>query len=115
MSEEKELVTKIDEESNSEFDESKAYHLFEPAKPGEEPPKDIWIPNRKERRLMKKRGARAAAKMYDDSIAAARSHLNQPDYKNEIYKALYERVLQRKEEALKELEKIDGDAVIEGN
>ena len=27
---------------------------WEPAKPGEKPPKEVWIPNRRQRRAMKK-------------------------------------------------------------
>lgn len=90
---------------------------FEAAQEGDELPKEIWIPNRRERRLMKKRGKKsekALAKMYQNAINDARDFVNTPSYKNEIYKSLYEKVKQRREEAERELEK-NGINVTEGN
>jgi len=52
--------------------------------------------------------------MYQNAINDARDFVNTPSYKNEIYKSLYERVKQRREEAEKELEK-NGINVTEGN
>lgn len=79
---------------------------FEPAKEGEELPKEIWIPNRRERRLMKKRGNKMEKflfKFYQNAIDEARDYVNTPNYKNEIYKALYEKTKARNEELEKEI------------
>lgn len=90
--------------------------MFEFAEDGEIP-KEIWIPNRKERRLMKKYGnkaEKATAKFYQSAIDSAKGFVNTPNYKNEIYKALYEKVKTRNEELDKEIEK-NGISVVEGN
>lgn len=92
-------------------------HVFEPAKEGEKLPEGIWIPNRRERRIMKKRGnkaEKAMAKFYQNAIDDAREYVNTPNYKNEIYKALYEKVKIRNEELEKEIEK-NGISAVEGN
>ena len=90
---------------------------FEPAKEGEELPKEIWIPNRRERRLMKKRGNKMEkflSKFYQNAIDEARDYVNTPNYKNEIYKALYEKTKARNEELEKEIAK-NGITTNEGN
>lgn len=90
---------------------------FEPAKEGEELPKEIWIPNRRERRLMKKRGnkmEKALSKFYQNAIDEARDYVNTPNYKNEIYKALYEKTKARNEELEKEISQ-NGITANEGN
>lgn len=90
---------------------------FEPAKEGEELPKEIWIPNRRERRLMKKRGnkmEKAVSKFYQEAINDAKEYVNTPDYKNEIYKALYEKTKMRNEKLEKEIAE-NGIATTEGN
>lgn len=90
---------------------------FEPAKEGEELPKEIWIPNRRERRLMKKRGnkmEKTLSKFYQSAIDEARDYVNTPDYKNEIYKALYEKTKARNEELEKEISQ-NGITTNEGN
>lgn len=90
---------------------------FEPAKENEELPKEIWIPNRRERRLMKKRGnkmEKALSKFYQSAIDEARDYVNTPDYKNEIYKALYEKTKARNEELEKEISQ-NGITANEGN
>ena len=90
---------------------------FEPAKEGEELPKEIWIPNRRERRLMKKRGnkmEKALSKFYQSAIDEARDYVNTSDYKNEIYKALYEKTKARNEELEKEISQ-NGITANEGN
>lgn len=90
---------------------------FEPAKEGEEPPKNIWIPNRRERRLMKKRGnkiEKAMSKFYQEAITDAKEYVNTSNYKNEIYKALYEKVKARNEEMEREIA-TNGTTVAEGN
>ena len=92
--------------------------LFEPAKPDELPPENIWIPNRRERRAMKKHGnkmEKAMSKFYQEAINDARDYVNTPDYKNEIYKALYEKTKARNEELEKEIANLNGTATIEGN
>ena len=90
---------------------------FEPAKEGEELPKEIWIPNRRERRLMKKRGNKMEkflSKFYQNAINEARDYVNTPNYKNEIYKALYEKTKARNEELEKEIAE-NGITANEGN
>lgn len=90
---------------------------FEPAKPDELPPKNIWIPNRRERRAMKKHGnkmEKAMSKFYQEAINDARDYVNTPDYKNEIYKALYEKTKARNEELEKEIAQ-NGITANEGN
>ena len=92
--------------------------LFEPAKPDELPPENIWIPNRRERRAMKKHGnkmEKAMSKFYQEAINDARDYVNTPDYKNEIYKALYEKTKARNEELEKEIANLNGTATVEGN
>lgn len=88
---------------------------LELAKPGEEMP-DIWIPNRRERRLMKKKGktAKAVAKFYQEAIDTAKEHVNTPSYKNEIYKALYERIRERRENLERTIEE-NGIGTVEEN
>lgn len=101
------------------IDEPKEWKpLFEPAKPDELPPENIWIPNRRERRAMKKRGnkmEKAMSKFYQEAINDARDYVNTPDYKNEIYKALYEKTKARNEELEKEIANLNGTATVEGN
>ena len=90
---------------------------FEPAKEGEELPKEIWIPNRRERRAMKKHGnkmEKAISKFYQEAINDARDYVNTPNYKNEIYKALYEKTKARNEELEKEISQ-NGITANEGN
>lgn len=90
---------------------------FEPAKPDELPPENIWIPNRRERRAMKKHGnkmEKAMSKFYQEAINDARDYVNTPDYKNEIYKALYEKTKARNEELEKEISQ-NGVTANEGN
>ena len=97
--------------------EAEWHHAFEPAKDGEELPKEIWIPNRRERRLMKKRGnkaEKALAKFYQSAIDDAKDYVNTANYKNEIYKSLYEKIKVRNEELEKEIEK-NGISTVEGN
>ena len=92
--------------------------LFEPAKPDELPPENIWIPNRRERRAMKKHGnkmEKAMSKFYQEAINDARDYVNTPNYKNEIYKALYEKTKARNEELEKEIANLNGTATVEGN
>ena len=92
--------------------------LFEPAKPDELPPENIWIPNRRERRAMKKHGnkmEKAMSRFYQEAINDARDYVNTPDYKNEIYKALYEKTKARNEELEKEIANLNGTATVEGN
>ena len=101
------------------IDEPKEWKpLFEPAKPDELPPEIIWIPNRRDRRALKKHGnkmEKAMSKFYQEAINDARDYVNTPDYKNEIYKALYEKTKARNEELEKEIANLNGTATVEGN
>lgn len=112
-----EIMTTSLETDLSNADTSEWKPAFEPAKEGDELPKEIWIPNRRERRLMKKRGSKAEkalSKFYQNAINEAREYVNTPDYKNEIYKALYEKTKARNEELEKEIAQ-NGIAANEGN
>lgn len=103
-----------------------AQELWEPARPGETL-ENIWIPNRRERRKMlkakgKKRHMRAIGKILQEAENAAKSS---PEFKTEIYKALYENLrkmtenieeelAQKNENEEKEKESID-NGTTEGN
>lgn len=83
-----------------------AQDLWEPAKPGETL-ENIWIPNRRERRKMlkakgKKRHMRAMGKILQEAENCAKGS---PEFKKEIYKALYDnlkKMTENIEEELKE-------------
>lgn len=68
-----------------------AQDLWEPAQPGETL-ENVWIPNRRQRRKMlnakgKKRGMRQMGKILQATEDYAKTN---PDFKKELYKALYE-------------------------
>lgn len=83
-----------------------AQELWEPAKPGETL-ENVWIPNRRERRRMlsgkgtKKRNKRAMKAMGQLLNAAEQSAKTNPEFKKEVYKALYEN-LQKMTEGIEE-------------
>lgn len=83
-----------------------AQELWEPAKPGETL-ENVWIPNRRERRKMlhakgKKRGMRAMGKILQ---AAEQSAKENPDIKQDIYRALYDNLRKMTENLEEELSK----------
>ena len=83
-----------------------AQELWEPAKPGETL-ENVWIPNRRERRKMlhakgKKRGMRAMGKILQ---AAEQSAKENPDIKQDIYRALYDNLRKMTENLEEELAK----------
>ena len=80
--------------------------LWEPAKPGETI-ENVWIPNRRERRRMlrakgKKRGMRVMGKLLHEAEKSA--HEN-PDVRQDIYKALYDNLKKMTENIEEELAK----------
>lgn len=82
--------------------------LWEPAKPGETLD-DVWIPNRKERRRMMqakkgrdKKTKRAMGKLLKQTEDYARKN---PDFKQDLYKALYENLLKKTANIEEELKK----------
>ena len=80
--------------------------LWEPAKPGETL-ENVWIPNRRERRKMlhakgKKRGMRIMGKLLREAEKSA--HEN-PDVRQDIYKALYDNLKKMTENIEEELAK----------
>lgn len=83
-----------------------AQDLWEPAKPGETL-ENVWIPNRRERRKMlhakgRKRGMRVMGKILQQAEACAKEN---PDFKKEIYKALYENLQKMTENIEEDLQK----------
>jgi type IV secretory pathway VirB4 component len=83
-----------------------AQELWEPAKPGETL-ENVWIPNRRERRRMlhakgRKRGMRAIGKALQ---AAEQSAKENPEIRQDIYKALYENLKKMTENIEEDLAK----------
>ena len=83
-----------------------AQELWEPAQPGETL-ENVWIPNRRERRRMlnakgKKRGMRALGKMFQETESYAK---NNPEFKKELYRALYENLKKKAENIEEEFKK----------
>lgn len=75
-----------------------AQDLWEPAQPGETL-ENVWIPNRRERRKMlnakgKKRGMRQMGKILQQTENYAKQN---PDFKKELYRALYENLMKKTE------------------
>ena len=83
-----------------------AQELWEPAKPGETL-ENIWIPNRRERRKMlsgkgvQKKRKRAMKFMGQLLNIAEKSAKESPEFKKDVYKALYEN-LQKMTEGIEE-------------
>ena len=83
-----------------------AQELWEPAKPGETL-ENVWIPNRRERRKMlsgkgvQKNKKRAMKFMGQLLNIAEQSAKESPEFKQEVYKALYEN-LQKMTEGIEE-------------
>lgn len=94
-----------------------AQELWEPAQPGETL-ENVWIPNRRERRKMlhakgRKKGMRVMGKILKEANEAAKTN---PQFKREIYKALYEN-LQKLTEGLEEKfeKEQEENGTVEGN
>ena len=83
-----------------------AQELWEPAKPGETL-ENVWIPNRRERRKMlsgkgvQKKRKRAMKFMGQLLNIAEKSAKESPEFKKDVYKALYEN-LQKMTEGIEE-------------
>ena len=83
-----------------------AQELWEPAKPGETL-ENVWVPNRRERRKMlsgkgvKKKNKRAMKFMGQLLNIAEKSAKESPEFKKDVYKALYEN-LQKMTEGIEE-------------
>ena len=83
-----------------------AQELWEPAKPGETL-ENVWIPNRRERRKMlsgkgvQKKKKRAMKFMGQLLNIAEKSAKESPEFKKDVYKALYEN-LQKLTEGIEE-------------
>ena len=107
-----------------------AQELWEPAKPGETLD-NIWIPNRRERRKMlsgkgvKKNKKRAMKAMGQLLQAAEQRAKENPEFRKDVYKALYEnlqkmtegieeKLEQKNKEELEEKEKNE-NGIVEGN
>lgn len=105
-----------------------AQELWEPAKPGETLD-NVWIPNRRERRKMlsgkgvQKKKKRAMKFMGQLLNIAEKSAKESPEFKKDVYKALYEN-LQKMTEGIEEkleqknqeeLKEKNENGTIEGN
>ena len=94
-----------------------AQDLWEPAQPGETL-ENVWIPNRKERRRMlnakgRKRGLRTLGQMFQKTENYAKQN---PEFKQELYKALYENLKIKAAEKEEEFKKENiENGTIEGN
>ena len=92
-----------------------AQELWEPAKPGETL-ENIWIPNRRERRKMlsgkgvKKRNKRAMKAMGQLLNIAEQSAKESPEFKKEVYKALYDNLKKMTENIEEDLKKKNEEA-----
>ena len=87
-----------------------AQELWEPAKPGETLD-NVWIPNRRERRKMlsgkgvqknKKRAMKAMGQLLN---IAEQSAKESPEFKKEVYKALYDNLKKMTENIEEDLKK----------
>ena len=83
--------------------------LWEPAKPGEKL-EDVWIPNRKQRRWMKrKKNQTKAAANFIQAIQDAQNYSKSDTFKKDVYKDLYNNLKKLREQKEKELkEENDG-------
>lgn len=107
-----------------------AQELWEPAKPGETLD-NVWIPNRRERRKMlsgkgvkknKKRAMRAMGQLLQ---AAEQNAKENPEFRKDVYKALYENLqkmtegieekLEQKNKEEQELKEKEENGTTEGN
>ena len=107
-----------------------AQELWEPAQPGETLD-NVWIPNRRERRKMlsgkgvkksKKRAMRAMGQLLQ---AAEQSAKENPEFRKDVYKALYENLqkmtegieekLEQKNKEEQELKEKEENGTVEGN
>lgn len=74
--------------------------IFEPAKEGDVLPEGIWIPNRKERRLIKKNKEKNTKKI----IGSFKDFLYSEYFFQDLYKDLYENLKKKRIELEKEEE-----------
>ena len=87
-----------------------AQELWEPAKPGETLD-NVWIPNRRERRKMlngkgaKKKNKRAMKAIGQLLNAAEKSAKENPEFRKEVYKALYDNLKKMTENIEEDLKK----------
>ena len=87
-----------------------AQELWEPAKPGETL-ENVWVPNRRERRKMlsgkgvKKKNKRAMKFMGQLLNIAEQSAKESPEFKKEVYKALYDNLKKMTENIEEDLKK----------
>ena len=87
-----------------------AQELWEPAKPGETL-ENVWIPNRRERRKMlngkgvKKKNKRAMKAIGQLLNIAEQSAKESPEFKKEVYKALYDNLKKMTENIEEDLKK----------
>lgn len=89
--------------------------LWEPAKPGEEAPEEVWVPNRVQRRAMgKKKNQRKGLKNLLGLTKNAKEFVkDDKDFRQQMYKELYENLKNKTEnieEKLKEQDENGADA-----
>lgn len=73
--------------------------VFVPAKPGEKAPEGVWVPNRRERRKMKKNQVKIG------NIFTAKEAMENKAFRQDLCKKLLEDLKVRAEQHLQELEK----------
>lgn len=73
--------------------------VFVPAKPGEKAPKGVWVPNRKERRFMKKHETKI------EGLLTAKEAMQNKNFKQSLYKDLLENLKKKQEEMEKNNER----------
>lgn len=95
--------------------EDKNVPLWEPAKPGEEAPEGVWVPNRFIRRQMskKKNQKKGIKNLFGATKKAERYSKKDKEFRQELYKELYENLKKKTEnieEKLKEKNENGADA-----
>lgn len=90
--------------------------VFEPAKEGDVLPEGIWLPNRAERRALKKmKKFRGRDSKLDEYINLAQKTTKSEDFKQYVYMKTLEKLKEKSmEERLEEKEQKSNDSV-EGN
>lgn len=127
-----EATDEIEEENTDSYkykapvitEETTAADLWEPAKEDEDGISlgGVWIPNRAQRRKMqhsRKKAMRDLGNLYADTEKAIRKYVkNDPQFRQDMYKALYEdlkKKAEEKEEEFKKEEENNNGRTDEGN
>lgn len=71
--------------------EAEKQGLFNALEPQEEPPKDVWVPNRAARRAMKKNAKKGYQNLLNATNFAKGAALS-PEQRQDLYKAAYDKL-----------------------